>query len=372
MPLLRSVILASITLISLQQQSFCNALSASKNSKPILMHSKEGDSTVQFDTACVANPVVVPPDEFSDEWQCYYYGNNGGWNHGHKSFLPTGSTGLAISDDGISWTKVAGNEKDGAVLCPSDSGWDCVHVGANDVFRVSENEMHMYYFGADDEAASIGPMNIIGLFMRIGRAKSTDNGRTWKKDETFALDYDESEGFFASWPRIVRFDDGRPWKMTYHSFNGTRWRVFGAESTDEGDTWTRTGLLLEGGESEDDFDLKGIGTRAVIPRGDDLLMIFEGVCTNDKHRLGAAINKGSKSNEWTKLNDGAPILDFEEAPFGDWCNDCIGTPFVVDMPDGSLRLYHCGKQPGIENKMAIGVVQSKSGDFMPGSWTALP
>lgn len=372
----RSAILASVAWFSLQQSSFCNALSATtktKTSQPILTHSTE-DSPVQFDTACVANPVIVPPDEFSDEWQCYYYGNNGSWNHGLKNFLPTGSTGLAISDDGgITWTKVVGKEKDGAVLCPSDSGWDCVHVGANEVFRVSKDEMHMFYFGADDEEVSVGPIkDIKGLFMRIGRAKSFDNGRTWKKDEKFVLDYDKSEGFFASWPRIVRFDDGRPWKMTYHSFNGIKWRVFGAESTDQGDTWTRTGLLLEGAASEEAFDFKGIGTRAVIPRGDDLLMIFEGVCTNGTHRLGAAINKGSKSNEWTKLNDGMAILEPNKGPFGDWCSGTIGTPFVVDMPDGSLRLYHCGIKPGAEQKMAIGVVESKSGDVSPDSWTALP
>ena len=85
-----------------------------------------------------------------------------------------------------------------------------------------------------------------------------------------------------------------------------------------------------------------------------------------------AINKGGTSNEWTKLNDGLAILEPGKAPFGDWAHGTIGTPFVVDMPDGSLRLYHCGKKPGIEQKMAIGVVESKSGAFSPESWTALP
>jgi len=374
-PILRSALLASTTLLLLMQQSnTCDAFSATatKLSKPILLASEE-NSAVQFDTACVANPVVVPPDEFFDEWQCYYYGNNGTWNHGHKPFLPNGSSGLAVSNDGITWTKIAGSEKDGAVLSPSDSGWDSVHVGANEVFRVSENEMHMYYFGASDEEVSLGPMNLVGLRIRIGRAKSTDNGRTWKKDENFVLDYDDSEGFFASWPRIIRFEDGRPWEMTYHSFTSSmKWRVFGAESADQGNTWTRTGLLLEGDESEDAYDFKGVGTRAVIRRGEDLLMIHEGVSSDDVHRLGAAINKRGNSNEWTKLNNGKPILEPNQAPFGDWSNNCVGTPFLVDMPDGSLRLYHCGKKPGVEEKMAIGVIESKSGDFLPGSWTALP
>jgi hypothetical protein len=48
--------------------------------------------------------------------------------------------------------------------------------------------------------------------------------------------------------------------MFYHSFDGSKWRVFGAESTDRGDSWTRTGLALEGGTTEDAFDFAGIGT----------------------------------------------------------------------------------------------------------------
>lgn len=364
--------LVASTALFLQRGSFCHGFSTptTTTSLPILTASEEDpDSLVQFDTACVANPVIVPPGQQCSEWQCYYYGNNGGWNHGHKSFLPTGSTGLAVSEDGITWTKVPGKERDGAVLAPSKSGWDSVHIGTNDVLRVGE-ELHMYYFGGSDEELSVGPMSVTGLRMRIGRAKSTDNGRTWTKDENYLLDYDESEGFFASWPRVVKLDDGSPWKMTYHSFNGKKWRVYGAESTDGGDTWSRTGLLLEGDESEDAFDFKGIGTRSVIPYEDGLLMIYEGVCNKDVHRLGAAFND-LKTNKWTKLNGGLPILEPGKGPFGEWASGVIGTPFVVKMPDRSLRVYHCGKKTGIEEKMSIGVVQSKLGDIEADAWTAL-
>lgn len=359
-------------MLSLPRYSVCHGFSsqATTTSSPILTASEEDPaSLVQFDTACVANPVIVLPHQRCPEWQCYYYGNNGGWNNGYKSFLPTGSTGLAVSDDGIKWTRVPGSECDGAVLAPSKSGWDCVHIGANDVLRVGE-ELHMYYFGGSDEEVSMGPMSVVGLRMRIGRAKSNDNGRTWKKDENYILDYDESEGFFASWPRVVQFKDGNPWKMTYHSFNGKKWRVYGAESTDCGDSWYRTGLLLEGEDSEDAFDFKGIGTRSVVPHEDGLLMVYEGVCSKDVHRLGAAF-KDLKTKKWTKMHGGLPILEPGKAPLGDWASGVIGTPYVVEMPDGSMRLYHCGKKMGIEEKMAIGVVQSKNGDIKAGAWSAI-
>ena len=195
-------------LLVLALVSCCDGFSTvprSKTSQPILKPSVgENGNDVPFDLGCVANPVVLPPVDSQNggEWQCYYYGNAGSWNHGHPCFLPTGSSGLAVSDDGISWTKVPGEENGGAILIPSDkkSDWDSVQTGVGDVVRLSDNLLHMYYFGGSDEALAMGPGSIVGFRMRIGRAKSTDNGRTWVKDDTYLLNYDEvEEGFFASY-----------------------------------------------------------------------------------------------------------------------------------------------------------------------------
>ena len=343
-----------------------------RTAPPILVPSSSSSS---FDCGCVANPVVLPPAPGCPEWQLYYYGNAGSWNGGRKCFLPTGSSGLAVSDDGLSWTRVPGDEEGGAVLVPSDEegAWDSVHTGVADVVRVGPEELHMYYFGGSDEAIPMGPGSIVGFRMRIGRARSTDGGRTWAKDEGYVLDYDESEGLFASWPRIVTgqvLDGSGRWRMFYHSFDGQKWRVFGAESDDSGDTWRRTGLVLEGGTSEDDFDYAGIGTRTVTRWRDGLLMIYEGVDKSSTHSLGAAFCADEASNEWKKLHDGSAILEPGKGPLGEWTGQVIGTPYVVTMPDGSLRLYHCAKD-GPEGKMAIGVVESKTGDTSAESWSSV-
>jgi hypothetical protein len=337
-----------------------------------------------FDLGCVANPVVLLPSleqQGCSKWQMYYYGNAGSWNHGIKCFLPTGWSGLAESDDGLTWTKIPGTANtanantanDGSILGPSDNeeDWDCVQTGVSDVVRLDKNEWHMYYFGANKEEIAMGPGSIAGFRMRIGRAKSYDQGRTWSKDKGYVLDYDSSEGLFASWPRIMLpLQEGDPWSMLYHSFDGDKWRVFGAKSTDQGDSWTRTGLVLEGGTSEDDFDFAGIGTRTVTPWRDGWLMIYEGVGKGGKHCLGAASCDKSLSTAWTKLNDGKPILEPGKGPLGDWCSQVIGTPFVVSMPGKGLRLYHCGKD-GPDGKMKIGVLASQSFDISPESWTAI-
>ena len=341
----------------------------------ILVPSSTNDET-QFDTACVACPVVVPPSNDGEKWQLYYYGNAGQWNDGSKGFLPTGWVGLAESEDGIHWEKVVGPLENGAIFAPSDNAddWDSVHIGVGDVVRVSRNELHMYYFGGSSEETQLGPAGVVtGLRMRIGRAKSVDGGRTWERMGT-VLNYDPSEGLFASWPRIIpgknRF---QKWRMIYHSFDGRQWKIYGAKSSDKGKTWKRTGLILEG--SEDGFDAMGTGTRGVTAWRGGHLMIYEGVNSEGSFSLGAAFDRNGRG-KFEKIQDiagcqepGGPILKPGAGAMGPWTSLVVGTPYPVSMPDGSLRLYHVAKASQEEGH-SIGLVVSDSGDISPGSWRA--
>lgn len=327
----------------------------------------------------------------------YYYGNAGSWNRGLNDFLPTGWCGLAESDDGIHWTKVDGSSCDnGAILGPSDDldEWDSVQIGVGDVIRVppgdnvEEEELHMYYFGGSSEPIGLGNvgsnMELVGFRMRIGRAKSVDGGRTWVKMGA-CLDIDDSEGIFASWPRIILpSKEGNPYRMIYHAYNGKKWRVFGAESFDQGSTWKRTGLVLEGNnDDEDSFDYSGIGTRTMAPWRDGLLMIYEGVGKSGKHRLGAAFCDDPDGNApWEKLRVegccsdseqhqqlGGPILEPGVGAMGSWTETVVGTPYLVNMPGGGFRLYFVGK--GGDKGHSIGVLYSETGDISPDSWQSL-
>lgn len=372
-------------------------------SVPILTPSL--DDPARFDHGCVANPVVLPPSPNQPKWQMYYYGNAGSWANDIPCFLPTGYTGLAESDDGVHWEKVDGLLENKAVIGPGESEeWDGVQTGVGDVIRLNNGTLIMYYFGGSNEELSMGPgRSILGFRMRIGRAVSVDHGRSWKKTGV-CLDYDETEGLFASWPRIAHHDETNDeWRMIYHAFNGTRWRVFGANSSDGGITWHRDGLLLEGTseeQMEDAFDGSGIGTRAILNDWyNGTLMVYEGVRpSNGKHSLGVAWHPSPtadlktdhlKGGEWRKfasqtqpeLNSGTfsldvdpdnvqPILEPGTGVLGDWCEQVIGTPFLVrDPKNKSIRLYHCGKA-GPEDKMSIGMVTSPDGNISPKSWVA--
>ena len=336
---------------------------------PVL--SPSADRPERWDSACVANPVVLKPGPGEDRWKMWYYGNNGNWSDGTVGFLPTGTSGLAESADGVRWTKIDGLRADGSVFGPAENdvdAWDGLHTGVGDVIREDDGSLLMFYFGGGGKAAN----GYRGLGMQIGRARSVDGGRSWTRCGSGAdgagpvLEARAEEGLFASWPRILRYDD--EWVMLYHAFNGTHWRAFSATSTDAGLSWADRRLALDAGPAGA-FDETGVGTRSVIKRGDDVLMVYEGVdgggTFSGTHRLGAATSSDG-GRTWARVGDGRAIVAPGIVPLGEWTSQVVGTPYLV-ADGGALRLYHCAKQNS-ETNMSIGLLVSESGDVAAGAW----
>ena len=324
----------------------------------------------RFDSAGVVAPVVLPPETADESWLMIYYGTTGQWADPEaKPFLPTGRCGLATSPDGLEWTRVDGALDGAATFAPAEDldAWDGLHVGVGDVVRGEDGNLIMFYLGGSREAAAPMPA---GIRMQIGRATSADGGRSWLRDgDEPVLRLDESEGLFASWPRILRAP-GQPWRMIYHSFDGNAWRVFTATSDDAGKTWTRpegTGPLLGPGPPGS-FDAKGVGTRAIAPQDGGWVMVYEGVDDADgTHRLGAARSTDDGAS-WTKLDCGAVLEPGGAA--GEWTTQVVGTPFLLPTASGGLRLYHCGKATP-KDGMCIGCLESATGDVSPDAWRPL-
>ena len=335
---------------------------------PVL--SPSADRPERWDSACVANPVVLKPGPGEDRWKMWYYGNNGNWSDGTVGFLPTGTSGLAESPDGVRWTKIDGPRADKSVFGPADDvdAWDGLHTGVGDVIREDDGSLLMFYFGGGGKAAN----GYRGLGMQIGRARSVDGGRSWTRCGSGAdgagpvLEARAEEGLFASWPRILRYDD--KWVMLYHAFNGTHWRAFSATSTDAGLSWADRRLALDVGPAGA-FDETGVGTRSVIKRGDHALMVYEGVdgggTFSGTHRLGAATSSDG-GRTWARVGDGQAIVAPGIVPLGEWTSQVVGTPYLV-ADSGALRLYHCAKQNS-ETNMSIGLLISESGNVAAGAW----
>ena len=76
---------------------------------------------------------------------------------------------------------------------------------------------------------------------------------------------------------------------------------------------------------------------------------------------------------WEKLSlagaadPGGPIL--EPGSAGEWTSQVVGTPYLVPMGDGGLRLYFCAKT-ALTN-MSIGCVESPTGDVEREAWRPL-
>jgi len=204
-----------------------------------------------------------------------------------------------------------------------------------------------------------------------------DNGRTWER-MGLVLDYDPAEGLFASWPRLmIPADASMPWRMLYHAFDGREWAAFGASSTDNGETWERDGLMLDKG-AEGSWDSLGVGTRSIARRPDGKwIMVYEAVDGAMGHRLGVAHFEENEdgSFSWNKAEGpdydapGGPILCPGKGPLGQWTSKVIGTPFLVAMEEGSLRMYFCSRADG--GNMSIGMVESESGGLETKCWKAV-
>ena len=346
--------------------------------KPLLSPSSKDSSW--FDTTTVAHPVILPPPVVGDSgvdvageqpaaelmWKCFYYGRGETWkcNETTTPFLPTGWIGMAESDHGAMgpWTKVPGDdEAEGfAILAPTGNpkDWDGVHIGVGDVIRRTDlhdnkdnTTLDMYYFGGSGASLELSPNGpkFAGMDMQIGRARSTDNGRSWKR-LGLCLERDPSEGLFCAFPKVccIRHDF---WRMFYHSFDGQEWTAYTAISHNQGDSWIRQGKVLEKGP-QGNWDDRGIGCRAVLPwtnkeidnNADDsnissslssYLMVYEGVSWSDgKHRLGVAHGQEQDNGTVVFTKDttlsnapGGPIV--EPGQWGPWTSNNVGTPYLV-------------------------------------------
>jgi len=92
------------------------------------------------------------------------------------------SIGLAVSDDGLTWTRVPGPEPDGSVLAhaPSGSGrWDARAVGTPWVVPLPDGRLHLYYVGCDETPGGI--TDELGMKQQIGLAISDGDPRRWER-----------------------------------------------------------------------------------------------------------------------------------------------------------------------------------------------
>lgn len=234
----------------------------------------------------------------------------------------TWHTGVAESTDGgLTWT---GRQR---VLSP-DLAWEGRYIAANGTALVRGGEV-LYWYQA-------------GSPPRLGLARSTDAGRTWRRHGDPVL----PTGPRGSWdergvadPYVIEAPDGALY-MYFLGQNRARQQRLGlARSTDGGITWTklRANPIMEIGP-EGAFDENGLGEPAIWPARGRWWMLYTGRDRTERRRLGLA--HSTDGVHWQRWQDSAAILS-GEAP---WNNAVLCDPTVLPDParPGTLRLWFGG------------------------------
>jgi predicted GH43/DUF377 family glycosyl hydrolase len=252
--------------------------------------------------------------------------------------------GLATSDDGLTWTKYAGNP----VLEAGEAGeWDDGYVyGPEVIFNGSTYEM---WYGGMHEWLG---------FSEVGYATSAD-GIEWTKHPGNPVmsptpdSWDEA----AVWPRTTLFD-GERYRMWYSgALGGTpspqSWDIGYAESVD-GVSWVKHPVPVLSGGVGDVWDHYVIWDPDVHYDGSTYQMWYTGL--NYDHAIGYATSPDGI--HWAKYAHN-PVL--QEGEYGEWDSSTIQTMRVL-FEGETAHMWYTGDNGEVR---AIGYASAPLGSFAP-------
>lgn len=315
-------------------------------------------------------------------------------------------------------------DKEGVSLGLNTESWwgfDTAHVGLGQVLlpmtspsiRSAGGVYVMYYMGGSYDETKIHDYleedkrvqvpeeaSIKGMKMKIGAAISQD-GITWGRVEgndpsgacmvpydTSDMNFESLEGakdengklltileeLYCAWPEVVvnpdksnpsTPDTKRNNFFMYYStmLKDTKEKAIGFAVSNNGFAFSKRGMTLL--PTPGTLDGAGCARCNVVCKAhfneegvweedDGWIMFYEGVSSEDgKHRILAAESDDLKS--WKKLG---LVMDVGEGE--DWDARGVGSPDVLRLDDGVLRMYYTGE--GSNGETAIGVAKS-SGDL---------
>lgn len=314
-----------------------------------------------FDGATVGAAVVRQMADQS--WRMYYAGRPLDFA---EDIIPiaTGYVGLAVSDDGLRWRRVACDAPLGSCLGPSEASsgaFDASHVGVGDVVIGGPSPTYrMLYFGGDQRMPQLGANSLPrGASMAIGAATSSD-GVQWQREPgplaSGALIEPSGSQLFVGWPQLLTVAPSEH-RLYYHAMTDGRFVICVATSPDLV-AWTPHGQCFAPADIDDAFDDGSVSARCVLPDPScpgSFLMFYEAQDRQRRHTIGLARSTDGLAWERGKT----PVF----VPTGGdaWDGAAVSRPWVVPLEDGTARLYYLGRsQAGAH---AIGVAESRGTDW---------
>ena len=229
--------------------------------------------------------------------------------------------GVALSQDGVAFGRVEGDDPSGAIMAPYD-----------------ESDPNMKYMKA---------------------MRDEDGSRLELEEELYCA---WPEVTFNSIPADER-DEGKASQNFYMFYStmvkATKEKAIGVAVSEDRFRWLKRGIALR--PDADTLDDAGCARCTVVRKAkfveetevwestDGWYMLYEGVSSEDgKHRVMAAESDDLRS--WSKL--GVALNVGEE---GSWDLEGVGAPHLLRLDDGTTRMYYTGQ--GADGSTAIGVAK---------------
>jgi hypothetical protein len=311
----------------------------------------------------VAFPAVLF-DSATGRYRMFYAGSPAG--RINASTWDQWVTLTATSRDGLAWTfpddyepiLFAHRFREGEVADPGAlaARFDSVSAFGGTALRERAG-YRLWYTGwsGAHEPASAGVVRDVGF--AIGLATSPD-GVTWTKRPGNAGASavlapgaaGEPDARGAGQPCVLR--DGAVLRMWYECFDGARWRLCSAASTD-GMAWTKEGIALDVG-AEGTADALGVRNPAVVERDGAYELWYQGQGGGSPHyRVLRARSPDGRA--WARLA-GEVALHPGEPVAGD---ERIHVDSVVVLPGGASRVFFA-KEITTRRDTTYGAIASRS------------
>jgi len=278
----------------------------SVHQEPVLRRGESGS----WDAGDVLNPSVV---KFKGKYFNYYSGYDGKiWR-----------TGVATSDDGVSWEKYSGNP----VLEPNASNWDQKYIAANGGAVVFKGKVYYAYHGVDAKGVT-----------RIGLAVSTD-GFSFKKNPKPVLSPTNDGG----WESLAVADpylivhDGTLY-LYYLGQNMALVQRIGVAKSSDSVNWVRSNAnpIFDVG-AQGAFDENGLGELSVAYQYPYFYMLYTGRAANEYRNVGYAVSLDGV--QWRKISSEGLI---GASKIGTWASKVICDTTLYPADGGKWNVWFGG------------------------------
>lgn len=259
----------------------------------------------------VLNPSVIM-------WKGKYYNYYSGWDGN------VWRTGIAVSEDGINWTK----KSDNPILDVRNDSWDSAYIVANGSAVVFQNKVYYFYQGteADTKTSAIG----LAISNDAENFEERTNSPVLQSGEDIAWD---CRG--VADPYVINFN-GKLY-MYYLGQNEKGIQRLGVAVSEDGVNWVKyaNNPIMDVGV-KGAFDENGLGEPSVVYRAPYFYMLYTGRNAEEQRNIGVAVSLDGVT--WKKMNYQG-IVDLSE---NTWNNQVICDTTLLEDTEGKCIVWYGG------------------------------